>query len=309
MHAPAHHPSLSDDAYAVLLDVARQPRSILLATTPRSATRELLEPPPALTPNTPRLTSAERHLLAHHREEVSRWLQGAIARLLSESPDVGPMYTQQESGAWLEVASATELVSRGAHLLEWTDGVSSSTVPPSLRALRQARRDIVSIRDLVCVSATFRSDPFHSLVSASLWMAEGLYGAASRACIEILSQPCATAVAHAAHSRLGSIAAFAGRWVDAEAAYGRAFELRAIECTALCALRSSLQAGNGAAAKLWAQCLPTAGPSGDALATMGRGVAHSARSGTDPWTDDALSLSRRDVTSPWVQEWVSGGAA
>lgn len=308
MHAPAHHPSLSDDAYAVLLDVARQPRSILLATTPRSATRDLLEPPPALSPNTPRLSSAERHLLSHHRDEVARWLQASIARLLSEAPDVGPMYTQQESGAWLEVPSASELATRGAHLLEWTDGQGSSPVPRALRALRLGPRDLASIQALVGVSAGLRADPFHSLVSASLWMAQGHYGAASRTCIELLLHPCSTSVAHAAHSRLGSIAAAAGRWDDAEAAYGVAFRWRAIECTALCALRSSLQAGNAAAVRLWAQRLPEDGPSGDALAAMGRGMTYSAKVGS-PWTEDARRVDRSDVAAAWVHEWVSGGAA
>lgn len=309
MHAPAHHPSLSDDAYAVLLDVARQPRSILLATTPQSATRELLDPPAALTPSATRLTSAERHLLAHHRDEVARWLQWTIARLLSERSDMAPMYSQQESGTWADVPRVRRLLAQGANLMELNQTEAGIALPRGLRALRRRNRDFAAIRDLVSVSASFRADPFHTLVNVTLWIAQGYRESAARACREVLSQPCTTEVAHAAHSRLGTLAALDRRWIDAGSAYARAFEFRGIECTALCALRNALQAGDQPAVMTWVQVLPSEGPDPRALEMIRAGVAHTVLAGTPSWTDDADRLARGLARAPWVEQWVCGGAA
>jgi len=94
---PTTHPELSEDVYAVLLDIAKEPDSVLLSSEPRRLSRELLTPSDPIRATASFLTAAERHLLTAHRDEVGRWLLNIAIEDLTNVAGAGARFHWHQS--------------------------------------------------------------------------------------------------------------------------------------------------------------------------------------------------------------------
>jgi len=312
MHVPAHHPTLSDDAYAVLLDVARQPRSILLATTPRSATRELLDPPPALTPSATRLTSAERHLLAHHRDEVARWLEVAAARLLiDESGGIGSRcYSQSAPDRWFSVATREEILDQGTAFLLFPDGTTSGPLARATWLLRRPRSGAEQAIELASITNRISPNPMAQLCAAAAWLQLGASVAAARVCRELLEVAASPHVRHVAWTWLGACQASAGHWPDAADSYRVAYAASGATTTGLWALVNALQAGDEVlAVQLGAELRPHWEASTRCRESLVAGLEAASRASDWQWTEAAETVLRRHEGLGWIASVGPGRAA
>ncbi|MBI1381494.1 MAG: hypothetical protein GC161_10465 [Planctomycetaceae bacterium] len=303
MHAPAHHPSLSDDAYTVLRDVALQPRSILLATTPRSASRELLEPPPALSPNTPRLSSAERHLLSHHREEVSRWLEVVAARLLVDGTHgVGSRcYSQSGADRWFRVATREELLAQTAAFLLFPDGRTSDPIAKAAWLLRTPRAGAELAVEVASIAHRFAPNPMARLCAAAAWLHLGASVAAARICRELLAEQASPSVRHVAWTWLGACQAHAAQWVDAADSYRFAYAASGATTTGLWALVNAIQAGDGVlAVQLGVELRPQWEVSTGCRESLVAGLDSASRASDWQWTDAAEAVLRKHEGLDWI---------
>jgi hypothetical protein len=168
VNAPPVHPDLSPDAYAVLLDIAKQPGSMLLAVEPSKWSRELLEPSDLVRPSATFLTSAERHLVAAHGDELERWIWNLVNLQLTQHPFLSPfIHFEADRNTHLQLPSMDTCLAHLALL----DQEARQNVSFNLFMRRDDPvRDLERLRRLVVVASRMRRRPALALFSGSLEM-------------------------------------------------------------------------------------------------------------------------------------------
>lgn len=119
----ATHPTLDAAAFEVLRDVARQEDSVLLRVpVSRDRGAELWLGRDPISAGAPFLSSAERHLLEVHRDEVASWMRLAAFQGLFENPKkAGLMARELDSKRLIELPGQAALATQATDLLRAAD--------------------------------------------------------------------------------------------------------------------------------------------------------------------------------------------
>lgn len=218
MTHPTTHPELSEDVYAVLLDIAKEPDSVLLSSEPRRLSRELLTPSDPIRATASFLTSAERHLLTAHRDEVGRWLLAIAIEDLTHVAGSGTRFHWHKRGHTelerrplrRDRLPSTAVDSRGRTwtLAHWVDQTTDS------------RREIERIRTLAVISMRLTRRPALQIFFGQLDVAQEHLKSARRRFFEALQY--GGLYTKLANEWLGATAALCGDFAGAARAYAAA---------------------------------------------------------------------------------------
>lgn len=212
------HPDLSDDAFAVLVDVARDPDSVLLALTPRQLSRELLRPSDPVRPTAAFLRDAERHLLRTHRDEVGGWLVTTLLTGLVAHPGFGARFHRRLRG---QREFELPAVPRD-RLPSEIDDARGGKVP--LRSLIEPKRDPIAeldrLRAVAALALRLVRHPSAWLAVAQIEFAAGSLHAAARRFEDVATW--GGLFGRLGEEWAGATAAARGRWASAVEYYERA---------------------------------------------------------------------------------------
>jgi hypothetical protein len=210
MKPPPVHPELSDDVYAILLDIAKQPRSILFTVEPKKASRELLEPSDMVRPTATFLTSAERHLVSAHGDELDRWLWNLVNVQLAEHPSLAPfVHRHRDRTTEFELPSVA-ICREHLELLQ----PARTALPPFVsRSQGDPARELERIRELIVIATRFRRRTKRALHAGLSELALGRFQAATVQFTRLRAQ--GGIFERIAEEWLGACASFQGKWEDA----------------------------------------------------------------------------------------------
>ncbi len=225
----SNHPTLDPVAFEVLREIAGQPDSVLLRA-PLGARRgrplDAFLPREPLSAGAALLSSAERHLLSVHREEVAAWLRLAAFQGIFEDPSkTGLMGRELDAQRMIELPGRQALTDRVHRLFAVAEpGALPAEALPSLRraalsrpldpwelaALSLRLEPHIAPRQWFAFRALERgaSGVVGQVIGDELHVAQEarIQSASQRACVELL----------------GSLAVARSDWAAAEAAYRQA---------------------------------------------------------------------------------------
>lgn len=225
----SNHPTLDPVAFEVLREIAGQPDSVLLRA-PLGARRgrplDAFLPREPLSAGAALLSSAERHLLSVHREEVAAWLRLAAFQGIFEDPSkTGLMGRELDAQRMIELPGRQALTDRVHRLFAVAEpGALPAEALPSLR--RAALSRPLDPWELAALSLRLEPHLAPRQWFASRAIERGQLGVVRQVLGDELHLSQKTPI-HSASQRacvqfVGSLATARGDWESAEAAYQRA---------------------------------------------------------------------------------------
>lgn len=199
----------------LLAEIAADPNSSLLRIPRTKVLPELFRPPDPIRQSAYFLTSAERHLLAVHREEVAHWLRVGLVFARTQGKRLGKTwFASNEVGQRAWIAKQSEIAA-GGHLGE---EVRTWVHHPNLWLSDEARALQVQ-----AAAQRLVPSPLAPVVSAQLLTGLGDYATALRLLRE--GQPAlrGSGLTTAVESSFGVVGWRLGRHADAAASYERAW--------------------------------------------------------------------------------------
>lgn len=252
----ATHPTMSPDVYAILLDIAKQPDSILLTVEPRQASREFLQPSDPIRSTAAFLTSAERHLLDAHREEVGRWALNETGRALARHPRLASRFHRHRVAreAYPTVMDVPQpWRPRFEVPVDRMWSIADLAAPRS-----DAERELERARRLLLLGSRLMKHPTSVSLSGHIDFAAGDHAAAQKRFERMTDWP--GPHARVGNEWLGVIAAIRGDWHVAAASYEAAATCRwATPEPAFFWSLNAAQAGYGAAVAVALEVMSDAG--------------------------------------------------
>ena len=258
MSAP-HQPRLDPEILGVLQDIAKQPDSALLRVRRRDLSLDSIRRIEPVRPSAWWLTSAERHLVEAHREDVAYLLRSLLIRLLhgKSAKEENRLIVQDFGGElkffMLDHQSLSARISGG---LRFSCGAflhgEEDDIAHALSAGSSLSGKTNSLNNIVCVAIAALRLSAHTSVHCNLghaYLEVGQFGAAERYYAIAAGNGSTTAVRRAATEGLGAAAAMRGNWSQAFYHYRMACEFQDSNYVAKgFELLNALQIGDTAAA-------------------------------------------------------------
>ncbi|MBI1379879.1 MAG: hypothetical protein GC161_02180 [Planctomycetaceae bacterium] len=199
----------------LLAEIAADPNSSLLRIPRAKVLPELFRPSDPIRPSAYFLTSAERHLLSVHREEVAHWLRVGLVFARTEGKRAGSAYYARQPmdrKAWLSKRSAIATGgSLGTELRHWVSN-------PGLWLADERRALEVQV-----AAQRLQPSPLASVVSAQLLTAIGDHSSALRVLRERHADLQGTPYPHLLQTSAGVVLWRLGRHREASVAYEAAW--------------------------------------------------------------------------------------
>jgi hypothetical protein len=219
--------TLHPEVEGILREVASRPGSVLLRVA-RGAERAILSDDVVLGGYSGQLRSAERHLLAVHREEVAFALrQAAWARIATVGPRAHLVFRRTTRDVEVEVPALGETIAAGKRAREsYADQPPEPEIVTILDALvADVRGDAVRSETLLASAHRLVPSTRGRILAGSAFALAGSHGAALTCFADVIDRGCAADLSAVCWSNLAHVLDEQGRDAEALTAVRRAVRL------------------------------------------------------------------------------------